>query len=382
MKTLKGLFTVFFMLCATTSMAQFTQQMSEIKNQVKVLSVVPDGVDITHKGNSYVSESCSVKAYTCDVNVATAGYVTVNFTFTGGSHGLYILGVDLLNANGAVVYSDYEPGRVPTNDDVTKDTYTLSNVQAGDYTLRYIFCNRSSDHEVGNQNVTISVTNATKVGSDISSGTVITSVDEISSTALYTIVPQDTDRGALSAGASDSYLERNTNIDASNVAQQFMFVKRGDKTYLYCVGANKFVNDEGQYLNLTETPDHNVVVEQNAGTSFLLKMNGGDFINVSTGWSHGTVANWNTVDGGNLFTITYIEDASDATLEDIARAFGEEIEGGGNEGGNGNEGGGNEGGGNEGGGNEGGDESVGLPEGSKFSFDGYITMLHLKVIKH
>ena len=64
-----------------------------------------------------------------------AGDVTATFVYSGGSHKLNILGVDLVKADGTVVASDYHHGT--TGGSHSKNTYTLTGVTAGEYTLRY-----------------------------------------------------------------------------------------------------------------------------------------------------------------------------------------------------------------------------------------------------
>ena len=147
---------------------------------------------------------------------------------------------------------------------------------------------------------------------------------DITSTALYTIVPKDRNRGAIFANSESTHLTTtgiaNENINDAN--QQFVFFGKDDKTYLYSVGAKKFVNDEGQYLNLSVTPQHYVTVESADVDGYMfVKMNGVDMINVSTGWSHGAVANWNTADDGNRLRIRYVDEASEDLLAEIEELF-------------------------------------------------------------
>ena len=147
---------------------------------------------------------------------------------------------------------------------------------------------------------------------------------DITSTALYTIAPKDNGRGVLFANSTSTHLTTtalaNQNINDAN--QQFVFFGKDDKTYLYSVGAKKFVNDEGQYLNLSATPQHYVTVESADVDGYLfVKMNGVDMINVSTGWSHGAVANWNTADDGNRLRIRYVDEASEDLLAEIEELF-------------------------------------------------------------
>ena len=91
------------------------------------------------------------------VTAPSNGTATVKFVYSGGSHKLNILGVDLINASGVVVASDYHHGT--TGGSHSNNTYTLSNVVAGDYTLRYFVCNAGKDGDQLNQtNGSITVT--------------------------------------------------------------------------------------------------------------------------------------------------------------------------------------------------------------------------------
>ena len=83
------------------------------------------------------------------VTAPSNGTATVQFVYSGGSHKLNILGVDLINASGVVVASDYHHGT--TGGSHSNNTYTLSNVVAGDYTLRYFVCNAGKDGDQLNQ---------------------------------------------------------------------------------------------------------------------------------------------------------------------------------------------------------------------------------------
>ncbi len=88
--------------------------------------------------------------------VNTFGYNNVvTFTYSGGSHGLIILGVDMVNESGKVVASDYHIGF--TGGVHVKNTYTLSGAPAGEYMLRYYVCNKANNHELRNTNGTITV---------------------------------------------------------------------------------------------------------------------------------------------------------------------------------------------------------------------------------
>ena len=152
---------------------------------------------------------------------------------------------------------------------------------------------------------------------------------DITSTALYTIVPKASNRGVIFANSESTHLTTTSlaNEDIQDANQQFMFITKDDKTYLYSVGANKFVNDEGKYLNLTAAPKDYVVVEQADVEGYMLiKMNAVDLINVSTGWTHGALADYNTVDDGNRLRIRYVKEASEELLAAIDEIFSSEAE--------------------------------------------------------
>ena len=147
----------------------------------------------------------------------------------------------------------------------------------------------------------------------------ITSVDELSNDKAYFVTPQDAVRGALRASASDNYLERHTDGE-NGVEEQFAFIKFEGKFYLYSIAAKKFAVDEGRYIKLSESPlgNHVVVEKGNADGYFIIKLGGNDLINISTGWQHGALADYNTVDGGNQFTIV---EAANVDLSDAIALF-------------------------------------------------------------
>ena len=152
----------------------------------------------------------------------------------------------------------------------------------------------------------------------------VTSPADITSTALYTIAPNDAGRGVLYANSTSTHLTTTglANQDINDVNQQFMFITKDEKTYLYSVGANKFVNDEGKYLNLTAAAKDYVVVESaDVDGHLFIKMNGCDLINVSTGWTYGALADWNDADNGNRLRVRYVAEASEDLLAAIDELF-------------------------------------------------------------
>ncbi|MDE7126074.1 MAG: hypothetical protein K2O12_06305, partial [Muribaculaceae bacterium] len=69
------------------------------------------------------------------VKISNSGTHTATFTYSTGTHGLNIIGVDLVNESGDVVASDYHIGF--TGGMSRNNTFTLDVPSAGTYLLRY-----------------------------------------------------------------------------------------------------------------------------------------------------------------------------------------------------------------------------------------------------
>lgn len=69
------------------------------------------------------------------IAASKAGTHTVTFKYTDGTHGLNIVGVDLVNTNGEIVASDYHIGF--TGGASRNNTFTLNIPEAGTYLVRY-----------------------------------------------------------------------------------------------------------------------------------------------------------------------------------------------------------------------------------------------------
>ncbi|MBR2458908.1 MAG: hypothetical protein IKB39_06325 [Bacteroidaceae bacterium] len=96
---------------------------------------------------------------------AVGGQLTVTIQYNSElgnhSHAISILGVDAVNGNGEVVASDYHYGFSGT--DSYSNTYTLDNLAAGNYILRYYVCDKSGDHDLNNTSGTITVSGAKEI---------------------------------------------------------------------------------------------------------------------------------------------------------------------------------------------------------------------------
>lgn len=106
--------------------------------------------------------------YKAEVDViANGGNITVTFAYVSNqglgtnNHAASFLGVDVLK-DGEVVYHDYHlsfVGGTPQS-----NVYTLTDVEAGNYTLRYFICSKTGDHDITNTGGTITVTGAIQSG--------------------------------------------------------------------------------------------------------------------------------------------------------------------------------------------------------------------------
>lgn len=153
----------------------------------------------------------------------------------------------------------------------------------------------------------------------VSAQTVITSLDQLSDSKVYTL--------AVSRAALDASQPKftNTTADATSEAQQFAIHKYGESGYLlYNVGTNKFANKSGNKVafdayttlttfNLTAATDENRWIF-NCGSNRINV--GGDkdlFID-----------GWNTDDIGNQFLITEVGDLSETVQTAMTAAIDKE----------------------------------------------------------
>ena len=81
------------------------------------------------------------------------GTFSATYVYSSGTHGLTICGVELVDANGSVVASDYHKGFSGTAK--TDNTYSFVVRSAGDYTLRYL-CVLGDDDNTSSGNINLS----------------------------------------------------------------------------------------------------------------------------------------------------------------------------------------------------------------------------------
>ena len=106
---------------------------------------VPDEIFTDFKGAQPTLDLTTEKVgvYTTEVRVNTEGEVKALFTYNGGNIRMDISGIELVNAEGKVAYSDYHYGWAGGNPQ--DNTYTLNNVTVGDYTLRIFVVAQKED---------------------------------------------------------------------------------------------------------------------------------------------------------------------------------------------------------------------------------------------
>ena len=89
-----------------------------------------------------------------------AGKLNLLFDYTGGNHGLYMLGVQLIDHNNNIVAQEFKNGFTGSNSTVA---YSVNVIKEGYYTVRYIadYCNGGTDT---NGNITLSLAELAVLG--------------------------------------------------------------------------------------------------------------------------------------------------------------------------------------------------------------------------
>ena len=126
----------------TTAQAKQTQWTSGLSQFANWADAIPEGMSTPTASAIYLD-----KHYTIE-----AGNLSVKFAYTNGSHGLNVLGVQLIDAQGIVTY-DYHVGFTGTN---TTTTYTVAVPSTGDYIVR-MFVDKKSDGVNGNGDIDLTL---------------------------------------------------------------------------------------------------------------------------------------------------------------------------------------------------------------------------------
>ena len=153
----------------------------------------------------------------------------------------------------------------------------------------------------------------------------ISSVEQLSTTKVYAIQPEDLTRGALYApagaaqltacgGTRDNAANKGTAIDPNSPAQQFAFVKVADKYYLYSASEHKFVTNNSSRAKINYTPaDYVTITPSSVDELFFINFNGSNKLNIAGGYgdNDAAVTGWNYEDGGNRMRIIPVTDLAD-----------------------------------------------------------------------
>lgn len=157
----------------------------------------------------------------------------------------------------------------------------------------------------------------------------IADLSQLDLSKVYTIKPQEyASRGVLYAPAGAEQLTAcggsagnaaNTGIaiDATSPAQQFVFVKAKEKYYVYSVSEKKFMTNASSKAKINYRPADYVTIDPaSLEEYFIIKFNGSNFLNVSTGYGNNgcAVTGWNNEDGGNRMLIAPVSDLASASL--------------------------------------------------------------------
>ena len=213
-------------------------------------SNVPAGVtavdNITATHSIYVAQR--------QVKVSTAGNVTATFTYTSGNHALRILGVDLVAADGTVTYSEYVNYNVGT---ATTKSYELSNVDAGNYVLRFWVIHESGSNNLTKTNGNYTVTGVDEAYFDATNASCVVIKNKVSNKyATYTAANVLSGNIILTAAAdlSINALFEIAAINGDGAANGYTIkVKNAENTYVYAIDTGS--NDNNVGIKTVETID-------------------------------------------------------------------------------------------------------------------------------
>lgn len=157
----------------------------------------------------------------------------------------------------------------------------------------------------------------------------ITDLSQLDLSKVYIIKPQEyATRGVLYAptgaeqltacgGSANNAANRGVAIDETSPAQQFAFVNAKGKYYVYSVSEKKFMKNASSKAKINYLPADYVTIEPaSLEECFIIKFNGSQYLNVSTGYGDNgcAVTGWDTEDGGNRMFIVPVSDLASASL--------------------------------------------------------------------
>ena len=155
------------MVFVSTAMADLTQNYylntnywQNVDSYPTELDAVIDGATASN-GTAIKKDGATVQMASNAVTVTADGNVVVTFTHSGGYHMLNIMGVDVIDAEGTVVESDYHYGSAGGNP--VNNVYTLEGLTAGAaLTLRcFVYDNTGTNDRTNSAQGNYTITNVT-----------------------------------------------------------------------------------------------------------------------------------------------------------------------------------------------------------------------------
>ena len=234
----------------------------------------PDGVKEKLVAHATDGNTHEVWGASTAINVPADGNVTVTFKYVNwsASHAMKILGVDLVNAEGTVVKSDYHLGSAGGS--LVDNVYTLSGASAGDYTIRYFVCNRTdNDHQLTNTAGVIAVAGAN----------------------LFPVTTLDVTKAyRIKSGHANTYLEV-VNFSQNSVEGNLKFKNKSDNTTGQFFGFENAGNSKYHLKSLKE------------GTEYYITASAWNFVTNTTATEEGFSV-YNAGVGLHSFVQTYARD--------------------------------------------------------------------------
>ena len=169
-----------------------------------------------------------------------------------------------------------------------------------------------SNHDAGKQNIYWAFEAVTEEEATAAAAEVVpTSISSlINNNSCYTITAYEANRGSWYSAedALTSTYVQNVDKNAEDVCQQFAFIQKDGKYYLYSVAKKMFVAKNGNHTKYTKTAEDFVTFENATVASYaapyVIALNGKNHMGISNGYTPAVITSYNsTSDGGNAVCI-------------------------------------------------------------------------------
>lgn len=266
------------------------------------LKLITDGATASEGNNMRSTGGLSTTASACQYNLSVSEGKIKSYTIVGTAEGA--LSITPADGSAEVFEAGSVNKRVELNTPAKQTSFTLTTLGDGAQWL-----------------------NVTKFIIEYESdATRVSSLSDITNAGIYTLEPQNAERGVMYAGIT--YMDAcgghaNTNypansataIDATDPYQQFVLYTYGGNTYLYNVGRAKFAGvADGLYYKLTGAPVNTWTVSAGAYDKYFHLTSGADS-------KMATINAWNTatatmkgaqIDSGKDYAVTGTTDNEEA----------------------------------------------------------------------